>query len=52
VTALEEARANMAFDFTQDAGHARLAQSDTSAGTMEVQLFGESNYGPKIVEFE
>jgi hypothetical protein len=52
VTALKEARANMPFDFSQDAGDARLAQSDSSAGTMEVQLLGESDYRAEIVEFE
>jgi hypothetical protein len=52
VTALKEARANIPFDFCQDAGHTRLAQPDPSAGTMEVQLLGESDYRAKIVEFE
>jgi hypothetical protein len=52
VTSLKEARANMPFDFSQDAGHARLAQSDPSAGTVKVQLFCKSTDGAEIIEFE
>ena len=52
VTAFKETCTNMPFDFGQDAGDARLAQSDSSAGTMEVQLLGESDYRAEIVEFE
>jgi hypothetical protein len=36
MTPLKEARANMPFNFRKNAGHARLAQPDLSAGTMKV----------------